>query len=107
MAVFPPTISAIQYLHKNRLKSKTAFVINSEHNRERLERIQRSCTKIVLAESEHPDRLAVLNMAMLPLCCLSFYLSFLGHIYYTFIIGSTHSMLRAGISLFWVSGQNN
>ena len=59
------TISAMQDLHKNKLESKTAFVIKSEHNRERLERIQRSCTKIVLPESEHPDRLAVLNMAML------------------------------------------
>ena len=52
-------------MHKNRLESKTTFLINSEHNRERLERIQRSCTKIVLAKSEHPDRFAILNMAML------------------------------------------
>ena len=58
-------MSAMQDLHKNRLESKTAFVINSEHNRERLERIQLSCTKIVLSESEYPDRIAVLNMAML------------------------------------------
>ena len=59
------TISAMQDLHKNSPESKIAFVINIEHNRERLERIQQSCTKIVLPESEYPDRLAVLNMAML------------------------------------------
>ena len=59
------TTSTMQDLHKNRLESKIAFVINSEHNRERLERIKRSCTKIVLSESEYPDRFAILNMAML------------------------------------------
>ena len=36
-----------------------------ERNRERLEKIQRSCTKIMLPESKYPDRLAILNMTML------------------------------------------
>ena len=30
-----------------------------------LEKIQRSCTKIMLPESEYPDRLAILNISML------------------------------------------
>ena len=41
------------------------FSLLGEHNRERLEKIQRSCTKIMLPESEYPDRLAILNMTML------------------------------------------
>ena len=36
-----------------------------EHNSERLEKIQRSCTKIMLPESKYPDRSAILNMTML------------------------------------------
>ena len=41
------------------------FSLLGEHNRERLEKIQRSCTKIMLPESKYPDRLAILNMTML------------------------------------------
>ena len=41
------------------------FSLLGEHNRERLEKIQRSCTKIMLPESEYPDRLAILNMTVL------------------------------------------
>ena len=41
------------------------FSLLGEHNRVRLEKVQRSCTKIMLPESEYPDRLAILNMTML------------------------------------------
>ena len=38
------------------------FSLLGEHHRERLEKIQQSCTTIMLTESEYPDRLAILNM---------------------------------------------
>ena len=46
----------------NSYSAQAWFSLLGEHNREHLEKIQRSCTKIMVPESEYADRLAILNM---------------------------------------------
>ena len=59
------TFHFINIRSANSYAAQAWFSLLGEHNRVCLEKIQRSCTKIMLPESEYRDRLAILNMTML------------------------------------------